>query len=194
MSHLIVELLLRLLKVEKCYIALGGGVGGDDHLAHGVPLGSGSVDSLEELLHAELARADPRHGREGTVEHVIAAAKGPGALNGDQVKRLFDHAEEAEVAGGVAADAAEILVGDVAADRAGSGVGSHGADRPSEGERLGLGGAQQVEGEPFGGAWADPWESGEGFNEPLDGARQRCAAAHSFQTSRRAVSGSSSPN
>ena len=125
---------------------------------------------------------------------MVATTEGPGALNGDQVERLFDHAEEGEVAGGVAADAAELLVGDVAADGAGSGVRPHRADRPSEGERLGLGGAQQVEGEPLGGAGADPWESGEGLNEALDGARQRGAAAHSFQTSRSAVSGSSSPN
>ena len=99
---------------------------------------------------------------------MITTSEGPRALNGDQVERLFDHAEEAEVAGGVAADAAALLVGDVTADGAGSGVRPHGADRPGQGERLGLGGAQQVEGESLGGAGADPWESGEGLNEALD--------------------------
>jgi hypothetical protein len=52
----------------------------------------------------------------------------------------------------------------MAADLAGSRLLTHRADRTSERLRVGEWGAQNMEGEPFGGAWANAWEARERLN------------------------------
>ena len=71
-----------------------------------------------QLPDAQLVGPDPVDRRDRPAEHVVLAAELPGALDGDDVLRLLDDADEAGVASRVAADRARRLLGHVAADLA----------------------------------------------------------------------------
>src|SRR5207249_3121979 len=72
----------------------------------------------EQLVHLEVVGADAVHRRDDAMEHVVEAAKAARALDGEDVERLFDDADDAAVAAVVAADVARIRFGDVLTDRA----------------------------------------------------------------------------
>ena len=60
----------------------------------------------------------PSIGRDRALQHVVAAAELVGALDGDDVARLLDDAEQRGVAPVVEAVAAELALGDVEAPAA----------------------------------------------------------------------------
>src|SRR5207248_4388643 len=72
-----------------------------------------------------------------------------GALERDEIDRLFDDADDRAVASPVEADGADLLLGEVAALVAEADAFLHLADRFPERVRLGRRHLQQVEGEPL---------------------------------------------
>src|SRR5450432_1013591 len=71
-----------------------------------------------ELTHPQVVGADALDRADRPAKHVVAATKLPGLLDRDDVLRLLDHANHAQVAPRVTADAALLLLGHVAAHRA----------------------------------------------------------------------------
>ena len=98
---------------------------------------------------------DPVDRRQRPAEHVVAPAELVGALDRDHVAGLLDHADQVAVAALVLADAAGGLGGEVEADLALADRLLDLADGVGQRERLLVGGAQDVEGEPLRGALAD---------------------------------------
>src|SRR3989304_4680294 len=74
----------------------------------------------DKLLDPQVLRTDPVHRRQGAVQDVVVAAKGLRSLEGDDVQRGLDHANQPCVSARVAADRARILskLRDVEAHRA----------------------------------------------------------------------------
>ena len=118
---------------------------------------------------------DPVDRGERAAEHVVDARVLVRALHRDHVGGLLDDADQAVIAARVLADAAARLVGQVEADLAEADLLLHLADRLGQRDGVLGGGAEDVEGEPLGGAGADPGELRELGHEPLDG---RGVAAH----------------
>ena len=100
---------------------------------------------------------------------MIAAAVDAGALDGDDVERLFDDADGVGGAVGVGADGAGVGVGDVLADAAELGAVLDLEERV--GERFGFGarGAEDVVGEALGALGADAGQAVEGVDQPGEG-------------------------
>ena len=74
-----------------------------------------SDDAREQLLDAQLLRSDALDRRDRALQHVVATAELAGALDRDDVARLFDDAHDMRVAPFVAAERAELAFGDVEA-------------------------------------------------------------------------------
>ena len=123
--------------------------------SNGSPSRVGLVGPLEQLADLEPVGADPVDRRDRAVEHVVEALELAGPLEGEDVERLLDDAQPACVAGRVAADRAERLVADVEAALAEHDLVADGDERRGQRPRLGVGGAQQVVGQPLGGLRAD---------------------------------------
>ena len=86
------------------------------------------------------------------MEDVVDAVVAAGFFDGGDVGGLFDDADEALVAGGRGAVEAGVDVGDVVADGAEAERGFEGADGVGERGGVGVGRAQDVEGEALRGA------------------------------------------
>src|SRR5439155_24967484 len=108
------EGLEQLAEVDGRGLALHARVGREDDLLDRLAL-----EPAQELADLEVLGPDAVQRRERPQEHMVAAAKLPRAIEREEVVRLFDHAQEAAVAPGVATDAAGIFLGDVEAHLAG---------------------------------------------------------------------------
>src|SRR6266576_2373176 len=112
-------------------------------------------------------------GGNSAAEHMVAAAVAAGALDGADVTRFLDHAQQGRIAARVAANRARILLGEVAARDAGRDLAAdpaNGIRQPFRGFR-GL--LKQMEREPLGGLTPDAGELGELRHELLDGGHGR---------------------
>ena len=98
-------------------LALGVGVGGDDHLGD-VDAVDLLTDPVQQLADPQLLGTDSGQRIQCPAENVVAAAEFAGALDGLDVLGLLDDAHLRAVPSGVGADAATLVVGDVAAHRA----------------------------------------------------------------------------
>ena len=134
------------------------------------PLPDGAVEQLGDVevlgVHAVDRRQRP-------AEHVVAAVELAGALDRDHVARLLDHADRGRLAALVLADAAGGLGGQVEADLALAHRLLDLADGVGERERLLVGHAQDVEGEPLSGALADARQARELGDQPVDRRREQ---------------------
>ena len=75
-------------------LALERGVRGQDDLLERRRRRSHALGhALEELADPQPVRPDAVHGRDGAMEHVVAAPEGAGALERQHVERLLDHAQ-----------------------------------------------------------------------------------------------------
>ena len=124
--------------------------------------------ALEQLGDVQVLGIDPVDRRQRAAEHVVAAVELAGALDRDHVARLLDHADHGGLAALVLADPAGGLGGEVEADLALADGLLDLADRVGERERLLLGDAQDVEGEPLGGALPDAGQAGELGDQAVD--------------------------
>src|SRR5208282_4046173 len=93
--------------------SLDGGIGGQDNF-----FDFAAADPADQVGDAQLFWAHSVQWRNGAVEHVVDAVKMPRLLDGGNVGRLFDHADQLLIAGRTAAVDTGIDVGDVVADRA----------------------------------------------------------------------------
>ena len=107
--------------------------------------------------------------RERAAEHVVAAVELVRALDRDHVARLLHDADRRAVAALVLADAAARPHREVEADLALPDRLLHLADGVGERQRLLVGGAQDVEGQPLRGALADAGQARELGDQPVDG-------------------------
>src|SRR5690606_13182706 len=103
-----------------------------------------------------------------SAEHVVEPAELARALDGRDVLRILDDADQLRVAARVAADAAALLLGDVAAHFAELHSRAHlgeqlGEPDDIEGRRL-----QDMERDPLRGLRADAWQPAELVDELLD--------------------------
>ena len=87
--------------------------------------------------------------RNGSVQHVIDAVVVARLLDGGDVGRLFDHADEPLIAGRAGTIDAGINVGDVVADRAQAQAGLDVVDGSGEGVGVVFAGAQNMERQPL---------------------------------------------
>ncbi len=130
------------------------------------PRGTAPAD---ELSHAKVVGPNPVEGRKHPVKDVVAAVIAAGPLDGQDVLRLGDDANQAPVATGVLTDGAGIRLGEVAADRTEPDFLPNFADGCGEsGGVLGRG-AQDVEGQPGRRLFTDSGELGELLDEAGDG-------------------------
>ena len=126
------------------------------------------VHPPEQLGDVEILGIDSVDRRQRAPEHVVAAVELAGALDRDHVARLLDHADGGPLAPFVLADAADRLRCEVEAHLAVADGGLHLPDGLGEPERLLLGDAEDVEGEPLCRALADAGQAGELGDEPVD--------------------------
>ena len=163
-------------QVERRGLAGRRRVRGDHDLADARAV----VHAAEQLWHVQVLGIDAVDRRQRTAEHVIAALELPRALDRDHVARLLHHTDRGRLAPLVLADAAGGLGGEVEADLALAHRGLHLTDGVGQPERLLIGDAEDVEGQPLRGALPDPGQASELGDEPVDGCceqgRQRLAA------------------
>ena len=93
--------------------AFESGAGGEDYFVD-----FAALDTGDESAGAELIGTNAVKRREGAMEDVIDTLIALGALNGVDVRGLFDDADQAVVAGGARTVNAGVDVGDAVADRA----------------------------------------------------------------------------
>ena len=79
---------------------------------------SGAAEPADQLGDAQVVGTDALERRQQAVQHVVAAAEVPAAIDRDQVRRRRDHADRVGLAPRVAAQRARIVLGHVHADRA----------------------------------------------------------------------------
>ena len=114
-------------------------------------------------------RIDPVDRRQRTAKHVVPAVVLVRALHRDDVTGVFDHADHVCLAALVLADPADRTDREVEAGLAQAHRGLHLTDRVGQPERLLVGDAEDVEGEPLRGALPDPGQAPELGDEPVDG-------------------------
>ena len=122
----------------------------------------------EELADPKPLRSDAIDGRDGPVEDVIQPLELAGPLEGEDVERLFDHAESTAVAPGVAADRARRGVGQIEALVAEHDLLLDPRDRVGELLDLGVGRREHVEGEARRGLLADAGQAAQCRDQALD--------------------------
>src|SRR5690606_4648897 len=105
---------------------------------------------------------------DGTAEHVVAPPELAGALDGDDVLGLLDHADDGGDPARVAADLAALLLRDVAAHLSEPDAGLDLEQRVGEAPDVGRVLGEQVEGDPLGALGADPGQSPELVDQILD--------------------------
>ena len=131
------------------------------------------VHPAEQLGDVEVLGVDAVDRRQRAAEHVVAAVELARALDRDHVARLLDHADRGGLAALVLADAAGGLGGEVEADLALPDGLLDLADRVGQRERLLVGDAQDVEGEPLRRALPDAGQAGELGDQAVDGAANK---------------------
>ena len=110
--------------------------------------------------------------RQRATEDVVQAAIFVRALQGDEVRRLLDDADERPVAPLVAADLTALLFGQVPALAAEADALLDLVDRRREGLRLVTRDSEQVEREPMRGTRADSGQARQLRDEVVDGRRE----------------------
>ena len=95
-----------------------------------------SAEPFEQRPDPQLLGADPVDGAERTSEHVVRATELPRPLDGDDVPRVLDDADDRRVASRVGADRAELGLCDVEAPLAEPHAVLHLHDRLGEAEGL----------------------------------------------------------
>ncbi len=94
-------------------LALDGGVDRQNDFAH-----AACGDAGDQLIDAEIVRADAIERRQRAAEHVVAGVQDVGALQRPQVGDVLDHDDQPVVAARIGADGAGVGGIDVAAGRA----------------------------------------------------------------------------
>ena len=125
----------------------------------------------EESGNFKFLGADAVEGGEESAENMVATTERGGAFEAENIGGVFDDAKEGFVAGGIAADFAEAVFGKEVAGGAGENEGAGLANGVSKifGGAWGCG--EKVEGETFGGAWAEAWKFSQGGDEAEGGGR-----------------------
>src|SRR5260370_994301 len=100
-------------EVNRGGLAFHGGIGGENDLIY-----LATLQALQQILNAQMLRADSVQRRKGAVQDVIDAIKVARLLDGGNVGGLFHHSHQALVAGRIAAIDARINIGNVVAQRA----------------------------------------------------------------------------
>src|SRR5439155_2855783 len=139
-------------------------VGGQHDLLDAVPF-----HAREQLVDPQVLRLDAVERRKRAAEDVVEAAELGRSLEREQVGRLLDDADHGVVAARVEADRADLLLRQVPALAAEANALLDLDDRGGERERLVLGHAQQMEGEPLRGARPDPRQASQLRDEVVDG-------------------------
>ena len=94
-------------EVHRGRLALGGGVRGEDDLAH-----RAVAEADEERLDLELVGADAVERRDRAVEDVVAAVELVRALDREEIGRLLDDADRLVAPLRVGTDAARVALGE----------------------------------------------------------------------------------
>jgi hypothetical protein len=131
---------------------------------------------VEELFHAKLIGTDTIDGIDGTLKHVIAPAVFAGALDGNDISRLFDDTDDRRIAPVIGTDPATHLVADVEADLTKPDLRLGLADGIGETERVSIRQLDEVKSDALGRLWADAREPAKLVDERLD--RRRIDAGH----------------
>ena len=151
------------LEVHRGGLAVKVRIGSDDNFADALVL-----EALEKLFDLEIGGGDAACRRDGAVQHVIHASVGARPLNGRNVKRFLNYADDGSVAVRVGADSAHVFFRDVGASftqldsllDAGYGFG--------EFERFGFGHPNEMVRETLSAFRSDAWKSAERFDDPCD--------------------------
>src|ERR1700686_4431473 len=155
-------------EVERRRFTFGVGIGCDDHFLRLL-----ARDAFDQLFDAQLRRTDPVHRRDETAQDVIASPIRGSPLEGKDVLRFGDDAQERRVAPLVGADRARVVFGKREAARAEPHAVFHRQDR--FGERLGFGArpVEQKEDQTRRRLWSDRRQLRELVDQALDGAGDR---------------------
>src|SRR3954447_18799526 len=164
--------------------ALQVGVGREDDLGD-LPGG----EAGDEFADPQVVGADALDGADRAAEHVVAPAELAGLLDGDDVLRLLDDAEDARVAPGVAADPALLVGGHVPTDHAEPDLLADLGERVHEAAHVLRVGLQDVEGDPLGALRPDPGQPPELVDEVLDDAQVHAESLRGATHGRRLVEG-----
>src|SRR5439155_17425142 len=127
-----------------------------------------SLDTTKQLVDPQVLGLDAVERRERAAEDVVEPAILVCPLDGDQVDRLLDDADDRSVATGVLADRAELFLGQIPALLAEADALLHLLNRRGERERLVLRGPEQVEREPVRRAGADARQACQLRDEVVD--------------------------
>ena len=125
----------------------------------------------EESGNFKFIGADAVEGGEESAEDVVATPERGGAFEAEDIGCVFDDAKEGFVAGAVATDFAEAVFGKEAAFGAGDDLGAGLANGVGEVFGGAWGCGEEVEGEPFSGAWAEAGQFAEGGDKAKGGGR-----------------------
>src|SRR5450432_3476429 len=123
-----------------------------------------------ELAHPQIVGPDAFDRADRAAENVVAPAEFPGLLDSDDVLRLLDHANHAQIAPRIAADPALGLLGHVAADRAEPHLVLHLEQDLSQPADVGCIGREQVERDPLRALRPDVGQLAQLINEVLNDA------------------------
>ena len=166
-------------------LALGGEVGRDDHL-----LDAAVARPVEQLLGADLGRADAVERAEPAHQHEVVAAKAAGALERGLVGRRLDHRELARIARRIAADAAHLALGEGVAALAVAHPGDGVLQRIGDTTRAVAVVLQQVPGHPLRRLDADAGQAAQRLDEAFERrfsgqlrTAASCRAARAFRRS-----------
>jgi len=164
-GHLDVHLGDALVEKISCGIAFHAGVGGEYHFLHIAP-----AQALQEGRQLDVIRPDALDGREQPMQDVVFAVITAGALEGDDIHRLFDYADHSPIPIGVSAYFAypAVRLGNVEALFAKPGQCLDLRDGFSQGLRDLIGGSQQVKSQPGGGLGADAGQLCQRFNKVMN--------------------------
>ena len=140
---------------------------GQNHLLDGF-----GGDAGFETVDAEILGSDAVEGAKATTEHMVPSAERMGLFEAEDVQCAFDDAEDAVGADGIRADRAGLGFGKGSAMLAEGDAFAGGEKGVGKGTGYGRIGLDQMEGETFGGAGADPGQAAEGSAEGNDGFRE----------------------
>ena len=169
----------QLLDVGGGHLALHGGIGGEDDLAHAAVPHPG-----HQMLQPERLGPDAVERREPAAQHVVAAAEIGGPVHHLHRGGLLHDAEQRRVAPRVLADGAGLLLREVAALVARPHALAHRDQRGREPPRLFGGLLEQMKGEALSRLAADPRKPGELRDQRVDGAHRQPATNGSEGTFR----------
>ncbi len=123
--------------------------------SYGVPVPAALDSAIEQLADLEPIGPDTVHWRDRAVKDVVAALERAGALDGQDVERLLDHAQAGVVARRIGADGAQRTGADVEARLAVHDLFANGDEGGGQHPCLSLRGPQQVVCQPLSRLGAD---------------------------------------